>query len=56
MHLRSISKKLVYFCLFDQLTDPIFLFYYTTQTVLTARKMPEYDPVFYRIGTDYFHI
>ena len=22
----------------------------------TARKTPEYDPVFYRIGTDYFHI
>ena len=22
----------------------------------TAQKTPEYDPVFYRIGTDYFHI
>ena len=23
---------------------------------ITARKTPEYGPVFYRIGTDYFHI
>ena len=22
----------------------------------TARKKPEYGPVFYRVGTDYFHI
>ena len=33
---------------------PLYFFPVTFTVDQTAQKTPEYDPVFYRIGTDYF--